>query len=205
MRLHPHGAGRLQRRAVARRLGRAAFHGHDRRRRLAERSGSRLAAGGDRAQAHPRAGNRAWLLLRPQSRRHRAPEGLRRADLRPHRAQGRSDRHRDHQPAGGTGLAARRAPHRGPPRARSHPQRRRQRTRRRADARHAHRRAASGARARDAAGDRRRADHVPLSHAVRRQVLRRPGHGAARRPAAARHRDGAIPSDRPAWPAKARA
>ena len=55
------------------------------------------------------------------------------------------------------------------------------RTRRRADARHAHGRAAAGARARDAAGDRRRADHVPLSHAVRRQVLRRPGDGAARR------------------------
>ena len=138
MRLHPHGARRLQRRAVAGRLGRAPFHGHDRRRRLAQRPGSRLAPGRDRAQAHPRAGNRARLLLRPQSGRHRAPEGLRRADFRPHRAQRRPHRHRDHQPAGGTGLAARRAPPRGPPRARSHPDRRRQRARRRADARHAH-------------------------------------------------------------------
>ena len=115
------------------------------------------------------------------------------------------DRHRDHQSPGRTGVAARRAPHRGPPRARSHPDRRRQRARRRLDARHAHGRAAVGARARDAAGDRRRADDVPLSHAVRRQVLRRAGHGAARRPALARHRDGAIPSDRACSPAKARA
>ena len=78
------------------------------------------------------------------------------------------------------------------------PARRRLRARRRADARHAHGRAAAGARARDAAGDRRRPDHVPLPHAVGRQILRRPGDGAARRPAAARHGDGAVPSDRPA-------
>ena len=37
-------------------------------------------------------------------------------------------------------------------------------------ARHADRRAADGARARDPARDRRRADDVPLSHALRRQV-----------------------------------
>ncbi len=45
MRLHAHGAGRLQRRAVAGRFGRAPFHGHDRGRRLAQRPGPRLAAG----------------------------------------------------------------------------------------------------------------------------------------------------------------
>ena len=78
------------------------------------------------------------------------------------------------------------------------PDRRRLGTGRRADARHALGRAAAGARARHAAGDRRRPDHVPLSHTVRRQVLRRPGDGAARRTSAARHRDGAVPPDRPA-------
>ena len=41
-------------------------------------------------------------------------------------------------------------------------------------------------------------DHVPLSHAVRRQEHGRARHGAARRPAAARHGDGAVPSDRAA-------
>ena len=46
---------------------------------------------------------------------------------------------------------------------------------------------------RRAAGDRRRADHVPLPHAVRRQEHGRPRHGAAARPAAARHGDGAVP------------
>ena len=45
MRLHAHGAGRLQRRACRRRFGRAAFHGHDRRRQVAARPGSRLDAG----------------------------------------------------------------------------------------------------------------------------------------------------------------
>ena len=38
-----------------------------------------------------------------------------------------------------------------------------------------------GARGRRAAGDRRRADHVQIPHAVRRQDLRRHGDGAARR------------------------
>ena len=88
--------------------------------------------------AHPRAGERARLLLRPQSRRHDPPEGVRRADLRPHRAQGRPHRHRDHQPAGRAGLAARRAPAGGSPRARSHPGGRRLGPGGRADARHAH-------------------------------------------------------------------
>ena len=153
----------------------------------------------DRAEAHPRTGDRARLLLRPQSRRHRASEGLRRADLRPHRAQRRSDRHRDHQPPGRAGLARATSSaledHRALDLIRSADG---SRARRRADARHAHGRAAAGAGARDAAGDRRRPDHVPLPHAVGRQVLRRPGDGAARRAAAARHGDGAVPSDRPA-------
>ena len=33
-------------------------------------------------------------------------EGVRRPDLRPHRAQGRPHRHRDHQPADGAGVGA---------------------------------------------------------------------------------------------------
>ena len=49
-----------------------------------------------------------------------------------------------------------------------------------------------------AAGDRRRPDDVPLPHAVGRQVDGRARHGAARRPAPARHGDGAVPPDRPA-------
>ena len=107
VRLHAHGAGRLQRRARGRRLGRAPLHGHDRGRQVAARPGARLDAGDQGGRAHPRAGERARLLLRPQPRRHAAPEGLRRPDLRPHRAQGRPDRHRDHQPAGRAGLGAR--------------------------------------------------------------------------------------------------
>ena len=70
--------------------------------------------------------------------------------------------------------------------------------RRRADDRHPHRRVPLRRGAGRAAGDRRRADHVPLPHALRRQEHGRPGHGAARGPAAARHGDGAVPSDRPA-------
>ena len=49
-----------------------------------------------------------------------------------------------------------------------------------------------------AARDRRRPDDVPVPHAVGRQELRRPGDGAARGAAAARHGDGAVPSDRTA-------
>ena len=45
VRLHAHGAGRLQRRARRGRLGRAPFHGHDRRRQVAHRPGPRLDAG----------------------------------------------------------------------------------------------------------------------------------------------------------------
>ena len=60
----------------------------------------------DRDRARARAGKRDRLLLRPQSRRHAARQGLRRPDLRPHRAQGRPHRHRDHQPADGAGLGA---------------------------------------------------------------------------------------------------
>ena len=181
MRLHPHGAGRLQRRAVGGGFRRAAFHGHHPRRRLAQPAGAGVAAGRDRADPHPRAGERDRLLLRPQSRRHRASEGVRRADLRPHRAQGRSHRHRDRQPAVGADLAARRAAAGGSPRARPDPGGGQVGPRRRLHARHADRRAADGARPRDIARDRRRPDHVPLSHAVRRQVVRRHGDGAARR------------------------
>ncbi len=205
MRLHAHGAGRLQRRALAGGLGRAPFHGHDRGRRLAQRPGSRLAAGGDGAQAHPRAGDRARLLLRPQSRRHRASEGLRRADLRPHRAQRRPDRHRDHQSPGRAGLAARREAAGRPPRARSHSQRRRLRACRRADARHAHGRAAAGARTRDAA--RRPAAGRPCT-AITRRPATNPATASPWRcaPACRCATSRWCNSTRPAcWPAKARA
>ena len=157
------------------------FMDTDRGRRLAQPAGAGVAPGRHRADSHPRAGERDRLLLRPQSRRHRASEGVRRADLRPHRAQGRSHRHRDRQPAVRADLAARRAAAGGSPRARSDSGGGRLGPRRRLHARHAHRRAADGARARDPARDRRRADHVSLSHAVRRQVVRRHGDGAARR------------------------
>jgi hypothetical protein len=69
---------------------------------------------------------------------------------------------------------------------------------RRALRRHAHRRVPLRARQGGAARDRRRADHVQVPHALGRQELRRPGHGAARRPRPARHGDGAVPPDRPA-------
>ena len=52
------------------RFGRAPLHGHDRGRQVAARPGSRLDAGDEGDRAHPRAGERARLLLRPQSRRH---------------------------------------------------------------------------------------------------------------------------------------
>ncbi len=70
--------------------------------------------------------------------------------------------------------------------------------RRRADDRHAHRRLRVRAGESGAAGHRRRPDHVQVPHAVGRQDLRRPGDGAARGPAAARHGDGAVPPDRAA-------
>ena len=73
----------------------------------------------ERGRAHPRARERARLLLRPQSRRHDPPEGVRRPDLRPHRAQGRPDRHRDHQPARRAGVGARHRPARGASRGRA--------------------------------------------------------------------------------------
>ena len=152
-----------------------------------------------RRRAHPRAGERARLLLRPQSRRHDPPEGVRRPDLRPHGAQGRPHRHRDHQPARRAGLGARHPAPRGASRGRARRRRATARARRRADDRHAHA-ASSLLRAGEggAARHRRRADDVPVPHAVGRQELRRPRDGAARRPAAARHGDGAVPSDGPA-------
>ena len=53
-----------------------------------------------------RIGERGRLFLRSQCRRHAARQGFRRPDLRPHRAQRRPDRHRDHQPPDGAGLGA---------------------------------------------------------------------------------------------------
>jgi L(+)-tartrate dehydratase beta subunit len=76
VRLHAHGAGRLQRGARARRLDRAALHGHDRRREVAAGSGSRLDARDRRHRAHPRARERARLLFRPQPGRDDSPESL---------------------------------------------------------------------------------------------------------------------------------
>ena len=68
----------------------------------------------------------------------------------------------------------------------------------RADDRHSHRpfplRGGQGR----AARHRRRAHHVPLPHALRRQEHGRPRHGAAPRAAAARHGDGAVPPHGPA-------
>ena len=83
--------------------------------------------------------------------------------------------------------------------------RRRRRARRRADDRHAHRRVRLRAGQGRAARHRRRPDHVQVPHALGRQELRRPGDGAARRAAAARHGNGAVPSDRACSPAPARA
>ena len=140
VRLHAHGPGRLQRRARAGRFGRAPLHGHDRGRQVAARPGPRVDAGHRRDRAHPRAGERARLLLRPQSRRHRPPEGVRRPDLRPHRAQGRPHRHRDHQPARRAGVGARHRAARGASRGRAHCTTATARARRRADDRHAQRR-----------------------------------------------------------------
>ncbi len=81
VRLHAHGAGRLQRGARRGRLGRAPLHGHDRGRQVAARPGPRLDAGHARGRAHPRARERARLLLRPQSRRHASTR--RRSPARP--------------------------------------------------------------------------------------------------------------------------
>ena len=140
VRLHAHGAGRLQRRAQSRRLGRAPLHGHHRGRQVAARPGARLDAGDQGRRARARAGERDRLLLRPQSRRHAARQGLRRPDLRPHRAQGRPHRHRDHQPADGAGVGAADPAAGGAPRRRADPGQGRQVARRRADDRHPHRR-----------------------------------------------------------------
>ena len=152
-----------------------------------------------RRRAHPRARERARLLLRPQPRRHHPPEGVRRPDLRPHGAQGRPDRHRDHQPPRRAGVGARHRPARRAPRGRARA--------------HARRRARSPAccsidmrtgefvfvRAKavllaTGGGPTMYRYHTPSGD----KSLRRPGHGAARRAAAARHGDGAVPSDRPA-------
>ncbi len=195
MRLHPHGAGRLQRRAQSRRLDRAPFHGHHRRRQMAAASGASLDAGDQSHRARARTGKRDRLFLRPQCRRHAARQGLRRPDLRPHRAQGRPDRHRNHQPSDGTGLGAADPPPGGTSRRGADPL-----TRRRAIGGAVDRRALGRLPLRVGASrvarHRRRSDHVSLPHPVRRQEHGRARHGAAPRAAAARHGDGAIPSHR---------
>ena len=183
MRLHAHGAGRLQRRAQSRRLDRAPFHGHDRRRQMAAASGTGLDACDQGHRARARTRKRDRLFLRPQSGRHAARQGLRRADLRSHRAQRRPDRHRDHQPADGAGLGAADPPLGGAPRRCAYSRDRRFAGGRAVD-RRAHRRIPLRLGAGRVARDRRRPDHVSLSHAVRRQEHGRPRHGAAPRPAA---------------------
>ena len=115
-----------------------------------------------------RARERDRLLLRPQSGRHAARQGLCRPDLRSHRAQGRSHRHRDHQPADGAGVGAA-----GIRRLEEHravalvPVEGRRVDRRRAAGRHPHRRLPLRRGAGRAARHRRRPDHVSLSHALR--------------------------------------
>ncbi len=116
-------------------------------------------------------------------------------DVRSHRAQGRPHRHRDHEPPRRTGVGARHRAARGASRARL----RSGLATVRFPAsllvdirvRRARVRAGEGG----AARDRRRSDDVSLSHAVGRQELRRARDGAALRIAAARHGDGAVPSD----------
>ena len=102
-------------------LGRAPFHGHHRGWQVAAPPAARLDAGGEGGRARAGARERDRLLLRPQPRRHAARQGLRRPDLRPHRAQGRPHGHRDRQPADGAGVGAARAAAGGAPRGRAHP------------------------------------------------------------------------------------
>ena len=99
-------------------------------------------------RARARARERGRLLLRPQSRRHAARQGLRRPDLRPHRAQGRPHRHRDHQPADGAGVGAADPAAGGAPRRRADPGQGRPVAGGRADDRHAHRRSSASSRPR---------------------------------------------------------
>ena len=180
-RLHPHGAGRLQCGARARRQPRTPFHGHDRGRSLDQPPGARLDADRRRGRAHPRAGGRDRLLFRPQPGRQHSPEGVRRADLRPDRPQGRPDGHRDRQPADGAGLGAGGDAAGGAPGGGADPVPRRLAPRGRPPDRHSHRRAALRARQGRAARNRRRPHHVPLPHPLGRQDLRRHGDGVGRR------------------------
>jgi len=197
MRLHAHGAGRLQRGAQPGRLGRAPFHGHHRGRQMAVAPGVGLDAGEHRGRARARARERDRLLLRSQSRRYAARQGLRRPDLRSDGAQGRSHRHRDHQSADGAGVGAT-DPSPGRASRRGAHSRKGWRARGRAHDRYPHRRVPLRRGAGGAAGDRRRAHHVSLPYAVRRQEHGRAGDGIARRAFLARHGDGPVPSDRAA-------
>ena len=182
MRLHAHGAGRLQRGAQPRRLGRAPLHGHDRGRQVAARPGARLDAGDARrssACASWRTRSAASSTAIPDGTLHgKAFAGqtfdrtVHKGDLtgieiinrlmeqvwaRPIR---RLEEHRavaldpgeGRQPLAGVLMI---------------------------DIRTGEFRFVAGAGG--AARDRRRADHVSLSHAVRRQEHGRPRHGAARR------------------------
>ena len=121
-----------------------------------------------RGRAHPRARERARLLLRPQSRRHRPPEGVRRA--RPStapctRAISPASRSSTASPSRcGRAASARLEEHRAVELVTNRDGRR---DRRRADDRHAHRRVRVRAGAGGAARDRRRADHVQVPHALR--------------------------------------
>ena len=146
-------------------------------------------------RAGARARERDRLLLRPQPRRHAARESLCRPDLRPYRAQGRPHRDRDHQPADGAGVGAPGAAPRGAPRDGACSLKER-RACRRPDDRHSRRRVPLRLGKGGAAGDRRRADHVPLPHALGRQEHGRACHGLARGSAVARHGDGAVSSHR---------
>ena len=136
----------------------------------------------ERGRAHPRARERARLLLRPQSRRHASTR--RRSPARPStarctRATSPASRSSTAWPSrcgraastGSRSIARSSSIKTGDGDA----------TRRRADDRHAHRRVRLRAGAGGAARHRRRADDVQVPHAVRRQDLRRHGDGAARR------------------------
>ena len=150
-------------------------------------------------RAHPGAGKRGRLLFRPQRRWLSASKGLCRPDRRSHGAQGRSHRHRDHQPPDGAGSGALASSStRGTPRRRADPRAGRRWFGWGALHRHPHWPLPPGARQDRPARHWRRPDHVSLSHAVGRQVDGWPCHGAARGTRAARHGNGAVPPDRAA-------
>ena len=209
VRLHAHGAGRLQRRARDGGFDRAPLHGHDRGRQVAARPGARVDARHRCAIERIRElENELGCFFDRNPDGTDPPEGVRRADLRPHGAQGRPDR----ASRSSTGSPSRSG------RARSTGSKSiarvelDQETRRRCAIagvlmhRHAHRRIrVRAARRRCCSRPAAGRPMYQLPHAFGRQDLRRPGDGAARRAAAARHGDGAVPSDRAARRARTRA